>query len=232
MSITQKDGWAEMFEGSGVHIRPYVFDRFGPANSLLLEYKEGHCAILSPPPGPDNALVENARSKGTVDALIISNLGHTAGYEDWRKNFPDARLYAARDCIPLLNRLKPADEFLPVTTLDFRPNIEAIEAPGTRTGSVLIRSRLGQRSVVFVDELLINLNEPVKPLFMRFMFAITGTMTGLSINKVFRRFLVRDQQELADTVLSLLENDPVCIPAHGDPITELNDLNRARMLLS
>jgi len=224
--------WIKTSEGSRIHVCAYVFDKFGPSNSLLLEYRRGHCAIISPPPDPDQTLVEHAISKGEIDALIISNLGHTAGYKDWQTIFPNARLYASSECIPLLKRLKPDDEFQPMSELIFRHGLEHIEAPETRTGSVLIRSELGARPVVFVDELLINLNEPVKPFFMRFMFAITRTKTGLSINNVFHRFLVRDRQKLADRVLSLLEDDPICIPAHGDPIVDLNVLNRARMLLS
>ena len=232
MSIAQKNVWTNVSEGSGVHICPYVFEKFGPSNSLLLEYKEGRCAILSPPPEPDRNLIEHAGSKGSIDSIVVSNLGHTAGYKDWQKAFPEARLYAASDCIPLLKRLKPDDLFHPVTELECRLGVELIEAPGTRTGSVLMRSQLGERCVVFVDELLINLEEPIKPWFMRLMFAITGTKTGISINKVFRQFLVSDRQRLVDAVLSILEDDPVCIPAHGDPIVDINDLERIRRLLS
>jgi len=224
--------WIEMSEGSGIHVCPYVFGKFGPSNSLLLEYRPNHCAIVSPPPNPDRTLVERAASKGEIDVLIISNLGHTAGYKDWQKMFPNVRLYASSDCIPLLKRLRPDDVFQPISELIFRNGLEHIEAPATRTGSVLIRSQLGERPVVFVDELLINLKEPIKPFFMRFMFAITSTRTGLSINNVFHRFLVSDRQKLADCVLSLLEDDPVCIPAHGGPIVDLAVLKRARMLLS
>lgn len=223
--------WKEVFEGGGVHVHTYLFEKFGPANALLLEYKENQCAILSPPPAPDPQLVDQARSKGDVNALIISNLGHTAGYRDWRQIFPEARIYASSECIPLLERMKLEETFYPISELPVRAEIEFIEAPGTRTGSLLLRSQLAERSVVFVDEVLINLQEPVKPLFIRLMFFITGTRTGLCRNNVYWRFLTTDRRQLADAILSLLENDPVCIPAHGELITETEQLRRARAIL-
>ena len=224
--------WQEVVESSGVHLCTYVFEKFGPANALLLEYSNGRCAIISPPPTPDPTLIEYAKSKGEIDALIVSNLGHTAGYKDWQTIVPEARLYATSDCIPLLKRLKPVDVFMPVSDLEFRSGMECFGAPGTRTGSLLMRSRLGERPVVFVDEILMNLNEPIKPLFMRFMFALTRTRTGLSLNNVFRLFLTSDRKKLTEAARTLLEDGPICIPAHGDPISDTDLLQRARTLLA
>jgi len=224
--------WTEVVADSGVHIHKYVFKKFGPANALLLEYKDRHCAILSPPPKPDPSLLEYAKLKGDVDALIVSNLGHTAGYREWLDVFPRAQLYASNDCIPLLKRLRPEDKFHPVSDIEFQPGFECFEAPGTRTGSVLVRSTLGARSVVFVDEVLINLEEPIKPFFMKLMFAITGTRTGLGFNNVFRFFLTSDRRRLADAILIQLQDNPVCIPAHGDVVIDTELLQQARALLA
>jgi len=231
-SSAMRQEWTEVIAGSGVHINQYVFKKFGPANALLLEYKERHCAILSPPPNPDPSLLEYAKLKGDVDTLIISNLGHTAGYREWLEIFPHAQLYASSDCISLLKRLKPEDEFHPVSDIECQVGFECFEAPGTRTGSVLVRSTLGARSVVFIDEVLINLQEPIKPFFMKILFSITGTRTGLGFNNVFRLFLTSDLRKLADTILIQLKDNPICIPAHGDLIIDTEVLQQARALLA
>ena len=226
-----RDEWHEVVTGGGIHICTYLFEKFGPANALLLEYEKGHCAILSPPPKPNSAVVEFARSRGDIDALIISNIGHTAGYKDWQQIFPNAKLYTAQECIPFLNRLKPEDLFHPISEIPFQNGIVCYEAPGTRSGSVLVHSQLTERSVVFVDEILINIQKPIKPIFMRIMFAMTGTKTGLSVNHVYRLFLTKDDRKLRQFILELLQDDPVCIPAHGDLFRDPEMLQRARMLL-
>ncbi len=229
--MAKADIWTQTIEGSGVFLCPYTAPSFGPANSLLVQYKDDRAAIVSCPIAPSPALIEAARASAPVDALIVPNIGHRGGLPAWRDALPGAGIYAPDDCLEMLARLVPDADLLPVSRLPVRSGLRILCAPGTRTGSLMLESRLGPRPVVYLDEILTTMTGRPSSMLNAALFALFGVKRGLSVNRVFTGLLTRDRAALAQTALGLLEGDPVCIPAHGEPLTDEADLKRARALL-
>ena len=207
--------WQEVVEGSGVFLHSYEYEKFGPANSVLAELRPGAYALLSPPPFPTSQSKAEVAAKGELEALVITNIAHTAGFADWLTEFPEAKLFAPATAIPLLSRSHPHHELLPLENMTHSEKMIFVDGDGARSGATLLRSDQGKRPVVFVDELVINLTRPVRPLFMRLVFKLTGTGLGPTINKAYS-MLLSDKKGAKDQLLALLKGNPVCIPAHGD----------------
>lgn len=224
--------WVEAFEGSKIYVCAYEFPAFGPANALAIESSPGAIAILSPPPSPDDETINQLRSMGEVTSIIISNIGHRGGYRDWLKVFPNASLLAPESAHAHLIRLGTKEPLNALEDLDCQAGITIVGASQSKVSGTWVKSELGNRNVVFVDELMINIDSRPNSLLSRLTFWLTGTRPGLGENKVFSKMLTKDASQLkADLKSFIASDDPVLIPAHGSMISDLVEVDAALQIL-
>lgn len=222
--------WREASPGSGVYVHEYDFRKFGPANSLAVLTGAGRLAVVSPPPAPGASLLNALARIGRVEAIVIPNIGHTAGQREWRAHFPAASLYAPDDIAPMLENLK-IEGAKKLSSLGAPEGVRFIAAPGSRTGATFVISALGARPVVYLDEILITMKGRPRGLMMKILFAVFGVGKGASVNRVFVKMLCKDPSTLKAAARGLLAGDPVILPAHGPAIIAPQAVRAAMRLL-
>jgi hypothetical protein len=222
--------WGEIGTGSGVWYRSYAA---GPAiaNCLVIDIGDGKLAVLSPSKGTSDADFDWVDAKGTVTALVAPNGGHDMGQPEWQARYPDAGCYGPPEGLGALNKLG-LRTFEPISELSTPDEVRIVEAHGSRVGSIHMSCTRGGRPVVYVDELVSNNPELPSSLMFKFMFWLTGSGPGLSLNYLYNRLFVRDRKALVAAIQERLVGDPIVLCAHGDPITEATDVATVRADLS
>lgn len=222
--------WAEVAPGSGIHQK--VYDG-GPtvANAFAIRLDGERIAILSPNTDPTEADFATVGALGEVVALVSPNAMHTLGLRAWAERFPSAGRYGPPEALKKLGGLGVGD-FAAASTLDCDDAIRIVVGPSAKLGSVQIRSERGERPVVYCDELVGNQVAPAKHPVFRFLFWLTKSAPGLTVNHFYSRMFVRDRGEAARATLSLLDGDPVLVFAHGAPVTSADGLAEVRSQLS
>jgi hypothetical protein len=220
--------WKEV-EGSGIWVRAYAA---GPAiaNCLIVQLADG-VAVVSPMSSPTDADFAAAEQIGPVVALVAPSTAHDLGQPAWQERYPEAGVYGPSQGLEKLNKLK-LREFRPVSELACPDDMTMREAPATKSGSLWITSTRGARTVVFTDEIASNAIEPPSNLMFRFVFWLTSSGPGLTLNYVYSRIFVKDRSVIAKGMLEVLEGDPILVPAHGDLIATPEDLGKIRALLT
>ncbi len=225
------DPWVESAPCTRVFVHAYDFKKFGPANAVAFDLGSGGFALLSAPPNPPGDVVSSLDDKGELEALIISNLGHIAGYSHWLAMKPSLTVYAPDDILEKLPRLGVETPVRPLSELETGAGVRVMSAVGTRVGGTWMRSELGARPVVFLDEIIINMRTKPRSLLARLAFWATGTKPELTVNRVFELALCGDGALLKKTALELLDGDCIIIPAHGAPLASSWEVDGARTLL-
>lgn len=220
--------WTENVPGSGVYRLSYDYPAFGEVTSLAFRLQSGGWAILSAPPNPASTVTDFFKADG-VEALVAPNFAHLSGLADWLQLYPDATFFAADtvlDATQRLAKIKPA----PVSALEPAAGVDVREAPGTRCGTVWLKSTAGEAPVVYLDEILITMGERPKGWFARLMFRISGVRPGLGVNRLFLKTLCSDPDAHLSGALKLSDGAAMAYVAHGPAITGA-DLAESRELL-
>lgn len=223
--------WREAIRGGGIYLHTYLYDKFGPVNSVAVQVDQDGLAVVSPPPEPSEAVTAELARLGELRHLVIPNIGHLSGIDAWRQRFTNACVHAPERAIPLLPRLGVRCDVKPLSHIQTESGVTFIDVPGARTGSTFIQSTRGDHPAAYLDEIVINIKEPPKSLISKVAFLLTGTKPRLTINKVFARALCSDPQSVKRLALSLISYDCVVVPAHGDVLCEERSIERIRDLL-
>ncbi|MEE4207771.1 MAG: hypothetical protein V2I43_00710 [Parvularcula sp.] len=221
--------WTECAPESGVYRSSYTYPAFGEVTSLAFRLESGRWAIFSPPPKPEPDAMAFFDREG-VEALVAPNFAHLSGLRDWLKRYPEARFHAADRVLGGAHRLAKIEP-RPVSALKPEAGIELIEAPGTRCGSVWLRSCKGDTKVVYLDEILITMNARPARWFSRLIFRMSGTRPGLGLNRLFLKTLCDDPGAHLRGALELADGANVVCVAHGPAIAAEAALVESRHLL-
>lgn len=220
--------WQQLIEGNNIWYYEYTANGY-KANAIAFPLDDHALAIVSPPVGLLDADFATLDAIGQVTALIAPHSGHDLGQAEWQSRYPQAISYAPTTA---LAQLKPIGgrPFTPLSTLS-APNVEFREVAGTKKGGTLAISQQGERPVVYLDELVINWSS-LPDSWTKLLFWLTGSAPGLKINQVYVKLLCSDVKAVAQTVLDVLVDDPVIVPAHGTPLIHPGDAARVRELVN
>ncbi|UVI39952.1 hypothetical protein [Qipengyuania spongiae] len=222
--------WQSVGPVNGILHRTYRASRFGPANSLCFSIGNGRCAVLSAPVDPTDDDFRAAESLGRVAALIVPSHGHRAGLDAWIARYPNATVYAPTAAIALAGRSK-GRAFVPLTDLQTDGSIAVHEVPGAKTGGTFLSILTDERPVVYLDEILITMDQRPAGWLYRLLFGLKGIEPGIGVNRVYADWRTKDRKRVANLALSLLQDDPICVVAHGPVIDRSQDLDAARTAL-
>jgi hypothetical protein len=186
------------------------------ARMNVVRLTDGELVVLSPVP-PDDALVDEVRSLGTVRALVAPNLHHHLYVGEWRTHFPDATLYVPRE----LPKKRP--DLVPSIALGIGPapgepdDIRHLEIAGCERylgENVFVHLPSG---TLLVSDLVHNL--PSSPhLFTRIYGTLMGFDGRVALSRAIR-FAFRDRAAARRSLDALFELPWTRIlPAHGEPI--------------
>lgn len=223
--------WSEIGEGSGVWRHGAVHKGFGPVSALAVDLGSRRWAVISAPKEFRPAVAEALADTGAVVALIAPNIAHTSGLARWREMFPDAGLYGPDDHLEHLARLTRRD-FQPVSSLQAEAGLTFLSAPGTRSGAVWVKSERASAPTVYLDEVLTTLETRPSSILSAFLYWLTGTRPGWSVNHLFMRALCSDPAGHAAAALAFSEGAGAVIPAHGEAVIGMDEAARLLALLS
>lgn len=219
--------WQEILEGSNVCVYEYAANGY-KANAIAMLLDDHALAVVSPPIGLSETDFAVIDAKGEVTALIAPHSGHDLGQAQWQVRYPNAISYAPTTALDQL-KLTAGRSFMPLSNLSVA-TVEFREVPGTKKGGTIAISQQGERSVVYLDELVINWSS-LPDNWTKLLFWLTGSAPGLKINRMYSNILCTDVKAVAQTLLDALEGDPVIIPAHGTPLVDKGDAARVRALV-
>lgn len=224
--------WQDLGPGAGVYRHEYDSAGFGPTNSVALLLGQRGLALASAPPAPDEATISALIEIAPLAALIAPSIGHLSGLADWKERFPDIPVYAPDAQVEAVARLTKDTPPRPLSTLSHDGGIDILAAPGTRAGGLFYRSERGSRPVIGVDEILLATDAKPRSLVTRLGFLLTGTRGPLGLNRLYAKMLCNDAPAQARLLLDWMQDDPICVPAHGDPIASDEALAEARSALA
>ncbi len=222
--------WKEIGLRSDFFVLEYQAKGYARTNCCAIGTKQGFL-VLSPASDVTEAHVAFLEKRSKILALLPPHPGHTLGIGDWVKLRPTVPIYAAPNAIARLEKVCKL-KVNPISQLkleDLDVNISL--APGLNETTLFIESRKGDRPVVYVDELLEDLDRYPGPIVLRPLMHLLGKKPGFQVNRGFIRFFVKDKQLLASRILELISENPHVVFAHGPVRSSLEDLARVRELL-
>ncbi len=223
-------GWEVLDEQLPALRREYSFGP-GMATTLVLGMGERRLLVVSPATGLDEAAHIDLAGYGDVAALLAPNGMHHLGIAPWLKRWPKAVAYAAEGNIERLKRKSSAgDVFQPLSKLE-RPAELLIDVPaGLKSPDLLLRQRIGQRWLWYVNDLVMNLAAlPAHPVF-RLVFALSGAKVGLSAPRFVQFVLVADKAKLGRWLEDQLDATPpaLVVFGHGSTLVGADVADRLR----
>jgi hypothetical protein len=211
-----RDSWTVIDEEAGVLSRAYSF---GPAtaNTLVVRLGNGRLLVVSPGRGMPAAAFEELAEHGKVVAMLAPNGFHYLGMPEWAERFPGARLFASEAAARRINKRQPNLRFEPIDAIDdLLPDHVHVLAPPMKDPDVFIRVDTETGAVWFSNDVLGNMAALPDNWLFRFLFKVTRSGPGYSVNRLalkflgpkpaFREFIVRQMKEHPPRIL---------VPGHG-----------------
>lgn len=175
----------------------------------------GELVVSSPVP-PDDALVGEVRSLGTVRFLVAPNLQHHLYVGEWKKHFPDARLYVPR-ALPAKRPDLADAAVLGEVPGPGEPELQHVEIGGCERylgENVFVH---GASGTLLVADLVHNL-PPSPHLWTKIYGMLMGFDGKVALSRAVR-LAFRDRAATIRSLDRLLELPwSRIVPAHGDVI--------------
>ncbi|KYG65587.1 hypothetical protein AZI86_00465 [Bdellovibrio bacteriovorus] len=224
--------WNPVGNDTGVFIHEYQVEEYGRTNCVAVKTPKG-LLILSPSQKTSPEDFEWVRAQGGVAGFVAPHGGHTLGFAEWVKQFPNCPIYTAPGSIPRIKEVTHlhARSIVEIANLD--ETVRWIVPEGSKNDSLLLEVRRGARPVVYINETLADLEkQPGHNFLSRLFFKLLGLHEGFSVNRAYLRIYVKDTQTLRDETLQLLKSNPYVILAHGPVRSSAQDLQRSKELLA
>lgn len=215
--------WTEVRAG----VRSFDYS-FGPgrANAFAFETPEGW-AIVSPPCGVDESVYTGLG--GEVTALIATNGFHHMGLPEWQARFPKATVHAAPKAA---KRIHKKQKGLSIRGLEelaerFGDRAQVATTPGKARIPDTHAFVSTEDGVVWYGADTIN-NTPKLPKgVFGFLFKVTGSGPGLTVNHLVLKIFGIDKKALRPWLLERLEGGPIqgFVPGHGDLLIGAEEAN-------
>ncbi len=223
--------WREVVAGSGVFTLAGRHPEFGPVTAVAIELAPRRLGVISAPLNAADEAVSALLEAGDVTALIAPNIAHVSGLSEWSRRCPGAAILGPDDQIGAMAR-KTRLAVSPISTLRCDAGLHFRAAPATRTGAIWMRSERGAEPVVYLDEVLITMEQRPTWWVSRWLYRLNGVRPGLSVNHLFMRALCTDRRVHANAAMAFGEGAGAIIVAHGDPIISRGRVDEALSLLA
>ena len=189
----------------------------------------GDLLIVSPGTSLSDAAWARVAAWGTPRFLLAPNHFHNAGLARWHDRFPAATIVAHPRAHARLRKKLPGRDIADLGALQTIPNLRLFSPPGAKQGETLVAVQRPAGPAWFVTDALLNeskLPGGATGLFLR----LVGFRTGLITNPFFKRLFLADKPAYKQWLRAELEREPptLFIPAHGDPITGPDLVDRLR----
>ncbi|WP_409480157.1 hypothetical protein [Pseudobdellovibrio sp. HCB154] len=222
--------WHAVGSATGVYVLEYQAAGYARANCTAIQMGDGF-VILSPASNISESHIQFIEKMGPILALLSPHSGHTLGINGWLKLRPYLKVFAAPKATDRISKVCKVD-VRPIEELNIKdPNVKITLAPGMGDTTLFIEITRGDRPVVYVDELLEDLDRYPGPAFIRPLMHLMGKKPGFQVNRGFIRFYVKNVQALAAEVLRLVNTGAHVIFAHGPVRSSPEDIAQAKALL-
>jgi hypothetical protein len=215
------DSWTVIDEDAGVLSRSYSF---GPAtaNTVVVRLGEGRLLVVSPGRKLPASAFEELAEHGKVVAMLAPNGFHYLGMSEWVERFPEARLFATQAAARRINKRQPSRRFEPIDAIDehLPDHVHVNAPPAMKDPDVFVRVDTDAGAVWFSNDVLGNMAALPDHWLFRFLFKVTRSGPGFSVNRLalkflgpkpaFREFIVRQMKEHPPRIL---------VPGHGAALT-------------
>jgi hypothetical protein len=231
---TTPHGW-KLFDAR-MPVLMYEYN-FGPgtANALAVGAKDG-LIVVSPPCRVAPGVFDDLLQYGPVRALVASNAFHHLGLPEWQARFPDAEIFAPAQSIKRVKKqskvsgIRPLADAAPIAS----PRVELTDMPHYKTGEVLVRIKTDQGLVWYVTDVIMNLPELPRQLFIRTLFRLSGCAPGLKFNNIAPLFMVRNKRALRRWIANEFHSAPPSwlIATHGEIVDFAANPDASRALFA
>lgn len=233
---TTAGGWQVIDDDACILVHPYRFDGEATANCFIARMANGQLLVISPGCNMPEAAIREIGRYGQVGALLANNGIHWKGLAEWKARFPRARVFASADAAHRIRKQTPnAPRFEPLAGLTplLGDTIIVTEMPASRIGETWTVVRRRQGAVWFASDLLTNMPRLAGPMFMRWLFRLTGSGPGFRVFHLALLMTARDRSRMLSQLLAGLTRYPpaVIVPAHGDVLHGPRVMDTARGLV-
>jgi len=203
----------------------YAFDKKGgQANCCAIKLRDGQLMILSPALGVSDADFAEIEKHGRPVALVATNGFHHLGLPEWRKRYPEAKMYASA---PAAARISKKHEglgtFEPLGKLAEQcpSDVVVLEPPGMRIPDVMARVSTPSGWVWSFNDTVMNIPVIPKGVFGMLM-KWTDSVPGLKVARFFTMMALKDKANFKKWFLGELEKAPPArvVTGHGAPILD------------
>ncbi|MCB9755920.1 MAG: hypothetical protein H6713_38850 [Myxococcales bacterium] len=217
---TTEHGWTILDGVNGVLSHTYEFTPGATANCFTARLRSGGLLVVSPPPKPSRALLDELAQYGPVEALFAPNGFHHLGIGPWRREFPKARGYAAPGAITRINKrardageLSPLDELTPLLA----EGVAVIETPSSKCGETWARAQIDGGHAWYASDLLANMESLPPNFILRLLFKWTKSAPGYRPFNLAHKLVLRDRKATLRAMLEDVRAHPpaVMVPGHG-----------------
>lgn len=227
----QSQPWLEIAPNSNFFLHEYQAKNYARTNCCAIGTSEGFL-ILSPASGIKEEHLLFLENKAPIKALLPPHPGHTLGVNEWLRLRPKLEVYAAPKAIPRLEKVCKVPVY-PIAKLPHQdPKVLITLAPGMGDTTLFVQSFHGDQPVVYVDEVLEDLDRYPGPPLLKPLMRLFGKKPGFQVNRMFLRFFVKDKRALVAEVQKLIAQDPHTVFAHGPVRSGREDLELVRRLLA
>lgn len=217
---TSEHGWVTIDEDTGIWIRSYGFGA-GTANTFVVRLGPGRLMAVSPGCKVPPAALDELAEHGEVVALVAPNGYHHLGLCEWLERFPTAKLYAPG---PAAKRIAKQyrDRSLSFGSIDDLaselPEHVHVFAPPMRHPDVFVRVDTEAGAAWFSNDVLSNSPELPKHWLIGFLFKITRSGPGFSVNRLVLKVLGGSKAAFRSWLVDEMKAHPphVLVPGHGD----------------
>jgi hypothetical protein len=223
--------WKEVGSNTGVYILEYQAKGYARTNCCAIQFGDGY-AILSPASNIKEEHLQFIEKRGRILALIPPHSGHTLGILDWIRLRPNLRVYSAPGSVARVKKVCSV-EVQPIGELPFHDkNVTISLVPGVGGTALNIKINRGDKPVVYLDEILEDLDRYPGPIFLRPLMKLMKKGPGFQVNRGYIRFFVKNTAELKNEAIRLATPNAHFIFAHGPIRSSESDQAETRRLLN
>lgn len=228
MKDASVEGWNVVDRDAAVLWREYKFSKSGSATTMVFRGNRG-LIVVSPGSRMDPRALDALAEFGNVEALIANNAFHHLGHSEWRARFPEAKSYAPAAALPRLAKKASGVSFEPLSNLQLPRSVHYQDAPGFKTGDVILSVDSAKGAVWYTSDLLTNIPS-LPPWPVRWLFTATDSAPGFRLFRLGVWLLVKDKRALRDWTLGEMDKHvpSVVIPGHGAAVDTADVADRMR----
>jgi hypothetical protein len=218
------NGWTVLDEKVPLLTRAYVFRPGAEARMAVAGIGNGKLLAISPASGIGAEGLRALDAFGKVTAIIAPNGFHYLGIPEWRRAFPEARVFAPEKAKKRIAKKVTAGEIRPLSELgaELPTSVRVVEVPFMKLGETWLEVDTASGPFWYVSDSLFNMKAlPDHWLFGR-IFKWTKSGPGLSFNGIGALFFLSDKKGYKKWLLQRLANGgpAALISAHGDVVVE------------